>query len=172
MVQPTSVVWWDGELLLGTAGSGLWALRGEDWQQLGLAEWTIDRLVETADGEVSMFACERRGDCGVVTFDSIGLSTMRGIKEEPLVSFIGLIGLPKGMEGLNPGDLTFASSRTERCAWAVGEQEKVWVTKDCGATWIAHSFEWTVQALAFDPSNADALLVGTRESGAFRMQVP
>lgn len=171
-VQPSSVMWRDGELLMGTAGSGLWALRGEDWQQVGLADWTIDRLVETAGGEVGMFACERRGDCGVVTYDSIGFSTMQGIKEEPLVSFIGLIGLPKGMEGLTPGDLTLASSRTDRCAWAVGEQAKVWVTKDCGATWTAHSFEWTVQALAFDPSGANVLLVGTRESGAFRMQVP
>lgn len=171
-VQPSSVMWRDGELLLGTAGSGLWALRGEDWQQVGLADWTIERLVETADGKVGMFACERRGACGVVSYDSTGFSTMQSIKEEPLLSLIGLIGLPKGMEGLTQGDLTLASSRTNGCAWAVGEQAKVWVTKDCGVTWTAHSFEWTVQALAFDPSDVNVLLVGTRESGAFRMQVP
>lgn len=171
-VQPSSVLWRDNELLLGTAGSGLWALRGEDWQQVGLTDWTIDRLVETADGEVSMFACERRGDCGVVTYDSKGINMMQATQEESLVSSLSLMGLPDGMESLAQGNLTLAYSDADSCTSAVGGQTKVWVTKDCGATWTAHSFEWTVQALAFDPSDADALLVGTRESGAFRMQVP
>lgn len=87
-------------------------------------------------------------------------------------STTGLIQLPFVLEKSNQENLTFATSKADSCLQAVSEQSKVWVTRDCGESWIAHSFEWTVQALAFDPSNAQFLLVGTRESGAFKIQIP
>ncbi len=130
-VQPTSVVWQDGELLLGTAGSGLWALQGHGWEQV---EPTTTEEIELSNA--------------------------------------GLTRLPVALEKSNLGNLTFATSTSDSCLRAVSEQTRVWITRDCGENWIAHSFEWTVQALAFDPLDANILLVGTKESGAFKMLIP
>lgn len=92
--------------------------------------------------------------------------------EEIDLSNTGLTQLPVALEKTSLRNLTFATSTVDSCLQAVSEQRRVWITRDCGENWTAHSFEWTVQALAFDPSDAKFLLVGTRESGAFKVQIP
>ena len=172
IVQPTSVAWWDGELLLGTAGSGLWALEGAQWEQVGLENLVIERMAQTSEGDISVFACGKSGKCDVFKLKSEGIHAAQVSAEAAIISNTDLIRLPDEMETTNPGRFTLVNSNFKNCLFAAGEQTKVWISKDCGATWTAHSFEWTVQALAFDPSDPNTLLVGTRESGAFRMQVP
>ena len=171
-VQPSSLIFRDDMLLLGTAGSGLWALRGDQWEQVGLETWAVQEMVQTPEGDVKVFACDKVGDCGVFNYDYSGLSKMQTSTEGASASFIGLSGLPEGIEDFFSSDLTVASSRGDKCTWAVGGGTKLWITKDCGVNWNAHSFEWTVQALVFDPMDTHVLIVGTRESGAFRLQVP
>ena len=171
-VQPSSLILKNDMLLLGTAGSGLWALRGDQWEQVGLETWAVQEMVQTPEGDVKVFACDMAGDCGVFNYDSSGLSKMQTSTEGASASFIGLSGLPEGIENFFSSDLTVASSQVDKCTWAVGGGTQLWITKDYGVTWDAHSFEWTVQALAFDPMDAHVLIVGTRESGAFRLQVP
>ncbi len=170
-VQPSSVMSRDGELLLGTAGSGLWAMQGDQWEQVGLETQVIDSMVQIPEGELRVFACDRGGECGVFNFASTGINATQGSGEEAIILSLGLTQLPDGMENLSPGGLTLTTSQADKCASAMGMETKVWVTKDCGVNWTAHSFEWTVQALAFDPLNAGFLIVGTRESGAFIIQV-
>ncbi len=80
--------------------------------------------------------------------------------------------LPDEIENANMESLIFAESKSDGCLWAVGENSTVWFSKDCGENWSAHRMEGTVQALAFDPVNSGVLIVGTQESGAFRIQVP
>jgi len=172
IIQPSGVGLQAGQLLLGTAGSGFWALRGDQWEQVGLETWAVQEMVQTPEGDVKVFACDKVGDCGVFNYDSSGLSKMQTSTEGDSASFIGLSGLPEGIGNFFSSDLTVASSQGDKCTWAVGGGTKLWTTKDCGVNWHAHSFEWTVQALAFDPMDAHVLIVGTRESGAFRLQVP
>lgn len=130
-VQPTGVAWQDGQLIMSTAGAGVWGRQADEWQPLELT-----------------------------TAEEYGLS------------ITGLTRLPVELEKSNLEDLTFATSTSDSCLQAVSEQSKVWLTRDCGENWTAHSLDWTVQALAFDPQNADILLVGTRESGAFKIHLP
>ena len=92
--------------------------------------------------------------------------------EDIELSNTGLTQLPVALEKSSLGDLTFATSTSDSCLQAMSEQTRVWITRDCGEHWTARSFDWTVQALAFDPLDSGLLLVGTRESGAFRIQVP
>jgi len=92
--------------------------------------------------------------------------------EEIELSNTGLERLPVALEKSNLGELTFATSTSDSCLQAVSEQTRIWITRDCGENWTAHSLDWTVQALAFDPLNSDILLVGTRESGAFKIHLP
>jgi len=172
LIQPTSVVWLDGELLLGTAGSGLWALEGNGWEQVGLNNYVIDKLVITPEGYVSAFACDEDGNCGVFERVNTELNDIQPMDEGAKLSFLGLKGLPNAVKPLDLAKLTITKSQTDNCLAAVGAQTTVWLTLDCGMTWIAHSLEWNVQALAFDPMESDVLLVGTRESGAFRLQIP
>jgi len=172
IIQPSGVGLQAGQLLLGTAGSGLWAMQGDRWEQVGLDNWVVQEMVQTSEGDVKVFACDMAGNCGVFNYDYSGLSKMQTSTEGASASFIGLSGLPEGMQNFISSDLTFSSSRGDKCTWAVGGGAKLWITKDCGVNWNAISFEWTVQALAFDPMDAHVLIVGTRESGAFRLQVP
>ncbi len=172
VVQPTSLVWRDGELLLGTAGSGLWLLDGNGWEQVGLKNLVIERLAPSPAGNVDVLVCTKNDDCEFYQLDQDGLSQKDDSEEAEDISAIGLTRLPTGMENFSLGSLPLANSKSDSCIWAVGEQTKVWLTKDCGENWTAHSFEWTVQALVFDPSNSTILLVGTRESGAFKIQIP
>ena len=171
-VQPTSLAWQDGKLLLGTAGSGLWLLEGNEWEQVGLKNLVIEKLVPTSEGNVDVFVCTRNDDCYVYQLDPDGLSQKEDSEEAVDISAIGLTRLPTGLDKSNQGSLVLATSKSDNCLWAVGEQTRVWITKDCGENWVARSFDWTVQALVFDPLDANVLLVGTRESGAFRLQVP
>ena len=171
MVQPTSVAWRDGVLLLGTAGSGLWALEGDEWEQVGLQNLVIERIAQTPEGDLSVFACESDGNCDVYYLSSKCIDSAL-VSESAVLSGLGLNSLPEELEDLSFEDLTFARSKSDSCLWAVGKQNKVWISKDCGESWSAYSLDWTIQALAFDPLNADNLLVGTRESGAFKIQVP
>ena len=127
-VQPTNVFWQNNTLLMETAGSGLWAMKGDGWEQVS--------------------------------------------EEEKGSSEIGLIQFPRAIEESDLEKLAFTISKSDSCIQALGEHSRVWLTMDCGENWTAHSFEWTVQALVFDPQNADFLLVGTRESGAFKIQIP
>ena len=89
-----------------------------------------------------------------------------------------VLGVPAGLKELGGVGMAQAShcnvytGTLANCLQAVSEQSKVWLTRDCGENWTAHSLDWTVQALAFDPQNADILLVGTRESGAFKIHLP
>ncbi len=92
--------------------------------------------------------------------------------EDIELSNTGLTQLPVALEKSSLGDLTFATSTSDSCLQAVSEQTRIWITRDCGENWTAHSLDWTVQALALDPLNADILLVGTRESGAFKIHLP
>ena len=92
--------------------------------------------------------------------------------EDIELSNTGLTQLPVALEKSSLGDLTFATSTSDSCLQAMSEQTRVWITRDCGENWTAHSLDWTVQALALDPLNADILLVGTRESGAFKIHLP
>ena len=147
-------------------------MQGDQWEQVGLESWVIEKMMQTPEGDLRIFACDIVGDCGVITYDSTGASEMQVSGAEAIISSMGLTQLPDGIKSLSTGGLTLAVSQTDRCALAVGEQTKVWVTKDCGANWNAHSLEWTVQALAFDTLDSAVLIVGTRESGAFRIQVP
>lgn len=130
-VQPTGVVWQDGQLILRTVGAGVWVQQANGWKQIALT-----------------------------TTEEIELSNT------------GLERLPVALEKSNLGELTFATSTSDSCLQAVSEQTRIWITRDCGENWTAHSLDWTVQALAFDPLNADILLVGTRESGAFKIHLP
>lgn len=130
-VQPTGVVWQDGQLILRTVGAGVWVQQANGWKQVALT-----------------------------TAEEIELSNT------------GLERLPVALEKSNLGELTFATSTSDSCLQAVSEQTRIWITRDCGENWTAHSLDWTVQALAFDPLNSDILLVGTRESGAFRIHIP
>jgi len=130
-VQPTGVVWQDGQLILRTVGAGVWVQQANGWKQVALT-----------------------------TAEEIELSNA------------GLERLPVALEKSNLGELTFATSTSDSCLQAVSEQTRIWITRDCGENWTAHSLDWTVQALAFDPLNADILLVGTRESGAFKIHLP
>ncbi len=130
-VQPTGVVWQDGQLILRTVGAGVWVQQANGWKQVALT-----------------------------TAEEIELSNA------------GLERLPVALEKSNLGELTFATSTSDSCLQAVSEQTRIWITRDCGENWTAHSLDWTVQALAFDPLNADILLVGTRESGAFKIHIP
>ena len=130
-VQPTGVVWQDNQLIMSTAGMGVWVQQANGWKQ-----------VEPT------------------TTEEIDLSNT------------GLTQLPVALEKTSLRNLTFATSTLDSCLQAVSEQRRVWITRDCRENWTAHSFEWTVQALAFDPSDAKFLLVGTRESGAFKLQIP
>ena len=130
-VQPTGVVWQDGQLILRTVGVGVWVQQANGWKQIALT-----------------------------TTEEIELSNT------------GLERLPVALEKSNLGDLTFATSTSDSCLQAVSEQTRIWITRDCGENWTAHSLDWTVQALAFDPLNSDILLVGTRESGAFKIHLP
>jgi len=171
-VQPSSLIFKDDILLLGTAGSGLWAMQGDQWTQVGLDTWVVQEMVQTLEGDVKVFACDKVGDCGVFNYDSSGLSKMQTSTEGNLASRVGLSGLPEGIENFFSSYLRVASSRGDKCTWAVGGGAKLWTTKDCGVKWNAHSFDWTIQALAFDPMDTHVLIVGTRESGAFRLQVP
>ncbi len=172
IIQPSGVGLQAGQLLLGTAGSGLWAMQGDRWEQVGLDNWVVQEMVQTPEGDLRIFACDMIGDCGVFNYDYSGLSKMQTSTEGASTSFIGLSGLPEGMQNFISSDLTFSSSRGDKCTWAVGGGAKLWITKDCGVNWNTHSLDWTVQALAFDPLDAHVLIVGTRESGAFRLQVP
>ena len=171
-VQPSSVAWQDGGLLVGTAGSGLWVMKGDQWEQAGLDGWVIQNIKSVSENEAELFACDRTGECAVLNFDSTDLNERAGSWDIDVDSSVGLPPLSIEVGGSNSADLLTAVSQADNCAWAVAEQIKVWVTKDCGRNWTAHSFDWTVQALAFDPLDANFLLVGTRESGAFRIQVP
>ena len=130
-VQPTGVVWQDGQLIMSTASKGVWVQQANGWKQ-------VDATTT----------------------------------EETELSNSGLTQLPVALEKSDLGNLSFASSTLDSCLQAVREQTRVWITRDCGENWTAHSFEWTVQALSFDPSDAQFLLVGTRESGAFKLQIP
>ena len=130
-VQPTGVVWLDGQLILRTVGAGVWVQQANGWKHVALT-----------------------------TTEEIELSNT------------GLERLPVALEKSNLGELTFATSTSDSCLQAVSEQTRIWITRDCGENWTAHSLDWTVQALAFDPLNADILLVGTRESGAFKIHIP
>ena len=130
-VQPTGVVWQDGQLILRTVGAGVWVQQANGWKQVALT-----------------------------TAEEIELSNA------------GLERLPVALEKSNLGELTFATSTSDSCLQAVSEQTRIWITRDCGENWTAHSLDWTVQALAFDPLNSDILLVGTRESGAFKIHLP
>jgi len=130
-VQPTGVVWLDGQLILRTVGAGVWVQQANGWKHVALT-----------------------------TTEEIELSNT------------GLERLPVALEKSNLGELTFATSTSDSCLQAVSEQTRIWITRDCGENWTAHSLDWTVQALAFDPQNADILLVGTRESGAFKIHLP
>lgn len=80
--------------------------------------------------------------------------------------------LPDEIENAKMQSTIFAESKSDGCLWAVSKNSTVWVSKDCGENWSAHRMEGTVQALAFDPVNSGVLIVGTQESGAFRIQVP
>ena len=130
-VQPTGVVWQDGQLILRTVGAGVWVQQANGWKKIALT-----------------------------TTEEIELSNT------------GLERLPVALEKSNLGGLTFATSSSDSCLQAVSEQTRIWITRDCGENWTAHSLDWTVQALALDPLNADILLVGTRESGAFKIHLP
>ena len=171
-VQPSSVVWKDDTLLLGTAGSGLWAKQNDHWQQVGLADRMISGLLQTPEGDVRVFACDRGGVCGEFTYDSRGIHQLQATEEGSLLKSRNLAQLPDGLITLTESAFVAASSQADNCTSAVGDQTTVWVTQDCGATWTAHSFEWTVQALAFDRLDPGVLIVGTRESGAFKLLVP
>lgn len=80
--------------------------------------------------------------------------------------------LPAGIIASSLEGVTTAVSAGDRCVWAAAKAERVWVTNDCGESWVDFSFEGQVQALAFDPLLKKVLIVGTRESGAFILRVP
>jgi len=141
VIQPTGVAWHEDELLLGTAGSGLWAMRGDQWEQVAPESQVTDSTFQTA-------------------------------ADKAIIASLNLTRLPERLENLSLNHLTMAIAKAESCTWAVGEDSKVWVTRDCGVNWTAHSIGWTVHALAFDPVDTNVLIIGTRESGAFRLQVP
>lgn len=172
LAQPTSLFWQDGTMLLGTAGSGLWAIEGSEWEQLELENAIINKIVQSSDGNVRVFACGLSGDCTAYELNADGKNALQASEEEMVLSKSGLLRLPGEIKTANPGSLTITKSNFDKCLFAVGEQNKVWISSNCGEDWTAHSFEWTIQALAFDPLDANLLLVGTRESGAFRIQVP
>lgn len=171
-VQPISVIWKDDALLLGTAGSGLWAKQGDQWEQVGLFDWMISGLLQTPEGDVRVFACDKGGVCSEFAFDLRGVHQIPATQEGSLVKSMNLARLPDGLNTLIESAFVAASSQADNCTSAVGDQSTVWVTQDCGVTWTAHSFQWTVQALAFDLLNPGVLIVGTRESGAFKLLVP
>ncbi len=127
-VQPTNVAWQDDSLLLVTAGSGLWVMKNDEWQQVS--------------------------------------------KELPQISYVVPGKLPDEIENVNMQSLIFAESNLDVCLWAVGENSTTWVSKDCGENWTARRLDGTIQALAFDLLDRSVLIVGTQESGAFKIQVP
>jgi photosystem II stability/assembly factor-like uncharacterized protein len=164
-LQPTSLFWKDDTLLIGTAGLGLWAREGSHWEQAALKDMTIVSMQQTPDGNVRMFACDEDGVCSNYQLDSENPSGVRVLETE-------LTRLPEVMEKADWGKLMIAISKIDVCLFAVGDQNQVWVSADCGQNWTAHSFDWTVQALAFDPVDPSILIVVTRDSGAFKLQVP
>lgn len=170
-VQPSSVAWQDGALVVGTAESGLWEVRGEQWQQIGLQNQTIERVFSLPGLGTMVIACGEEGSCGGYHLTAESLNRLEVPALEDYVADLDAIALPEEVKNLDPRGMTIAKSRAENCAWAVGNQNMVWVSKDCGQTWTAHSFDWTVQALAFDPLDAGVLLVGTREAGAYQVNV-
>lgn len=141
VIQPSDVFWVENKLLLGTAGSGVWALHGDQWEQVALENWMIESSLQTA-------------------------------ADKAIIASLGLTRLPESRGNLSLNNLSTATSEAESCHWAAGEDSRVWLTRDCGANWTAHSIGWTVQALAFDPLDPNVLIVGTRESGAFRLEIP
>lgn len=159
-------------MLLGTAGSGLWAILGSEWTQVGFENQVIEKMEQTFEGAESVFACGLSSDCAAYELNADGKNALQASEEEMVLSNSGLSRLPGEIKTANPGSLTIANSNFDKCLFAVGEQNKVWISSNCGEDWTAHSFDWTIQALAFDPLDTNLLLVGTRESGAFRIQIP
>jgi hypothetical protein len=149
----------------------LWEVRGEQWQQVGLQNQTIERVFSLPGLGTMVIACGEEGACGGYHLTAESLNRLEVPALEAYVADLAAIALPEEVKNLDPRGMTIARSRAENCAWAVGNQNMVWVSKDCGQIWTAHSFEWTVQALAFDPLDAGVLLVGTREAGAYQVNV-
>ncbi len=170
-VQPTGAAWQNGRLLLGTAGSGLWALEDDNWQQVGLAGMTIEKMMPGFWEDVYLLTCLQGGDCGVYQFEQGEIIQNQTFGQTALPPALGISELPFEIETIDPTKLIYAISKSESCLWAVSEGNKVWITTDCGVGWIEHSFDWTVMSLAFDPLDSNLLLVGTRESGAFRVWI-
>ena len=170
-VQPTGAAWQNGRLLLGTAGSGLWALEDDNWQQVGLAGMTIEKMLSGFGEDVYLLTCLQGGNCGVYQFEQGEIIQNQTFGQTALPPALSSSELPFEIETIDPTKLIYAISKSEGCLWAVSEGNKVWITTDCGVGWIEHSFDWTVMSLAFDPLDSNLLLVGTRESGAFRVWI-
>ncbi|MEA4930187.1 MAG: hypothetical protein VB026_01270, partial [Anaerolineaceae bacterium] len=163
--------WQNGRLLLGTAGSGLWALEDDNWQQVGLAGMTIEKMMPGFWEDVYLLTCLQGGDCGVYQFEQGEIIQNQTFGQTALPPALGISELPFEIETIDPTKLIYAISKSESCLWAVSEGNKVWITTDCGVGWIEHGSDWTVMSLAFDPLDSNLLLVGTRESGAFRVWI-
>ena len=185
-----------GEQLFAIGRGWMDTWNGESWQAVKLPEanqadldagleWLRKRVLlpdedlwQGLGGPVQPTSVAWQDDSLLMETSGSGLWVIKNdqwsqVSEVPVqISFSGLGKLPDEIKVANRESLTTAMSKSDSCLWAVAEQTKAWITRDCGETWITHSFDWTVQALAFDPLDNNILLVGTRESGAFKIQIP
>jgi len=171
-VQPIVVLWAEDELLLGTAGAGLWTLNDAQWEQVGLDGRTVSSLAQSPDGAVWALACETDDQCGVFLVESTDVQEI-SVAAEALQGFLpGLNQLPLSVTDTSPEEFVLAVSPKSECVWAIGVGEKVWTTNDCGVSWSENDLSGSVQALAFDPVDPRVLIIGTRDSGAYKISVP
>jgi hypothetical protein len=69
---------------------------------------------------------------------------------------------------------TMESSPEDGCRVAAGGLGAIYLSSDCGLSWLRMTldgFPWRFQALSFVPGEPNKLLIGSKEAGAFIIDV-
>ena len=174
------------------AGEQLRCLQDSVWVDCGSFAVPINIIADGPAGTLLAAGCEETGLCQVYQSAGQNWSALGGAYPGGEVFELATVDgqvLTANSRGLYVNDpatgewiaaiaaeevYTLASSPEDGCRVAAGGLGAIYLSSDCGLSWLRlplDGFPWRFQALSFIPGEPYKLLIGSKEAGAFIIDV-
>jgi len=186
---PYRLISHNGQLYLGTLGDGIFRRDGDEWKSIGFASRNVIDLASEGDALFAL-VCGAESDCLVYrSVEDDWLVLGKGLEGQAVNTILLSRGelwagtgtgiarydsnrelwLSIAAEGRNILSLTDAGD----CRLAAGSEGAVIYSKDCGKSWNEIELETGMyQSLSYLEESKDMILLGSRDAGAFLLQLP
>lgn len=190
----TSMVSFGHHFYAGTLNSGLFMLEDSSWSTIAFAGRSVYVLaMDDAQSTLAAAVCSAEMDCEIARFDGAAWTTLGEVFRRTQVFSLKQFGstlfaaTEQGLFRWEESDQAWKNELSvsvpiyalagfpgDGCRIAASGQGVVFWTADCGQTWQRYAGlleDWRYQEIGFDSLDENLLLLGSKEAGAFTINL-